>query len=392
MTNIFCLGKRSMVVTFIALYGLSGCTPSKKENNTSKDTEALGKILFFDENLSQNRTQSCASCHSPFAGFADPRSTDEMDKMVSMGDDGKSFGVRNAPTAAYAQFSPAFHKRKDGVYVGGQFLDGRETDLKGQAGGPPMNPVEMGMKSKNAVVARLQENKTYVASFKKLYGATIFKNSDKTYLAMTKAIEAFEKTKEFNPFDSKYDRSLTGGYKLTTQEELGRQLFFSKKETNCSSCHQLNKSNSAKKETFSNYEYHNIGVPSNSKIVAMKGGKFIDHGLLENPAVKDPAQDGKFKVPTLRNVAVTGSYMHNGVFKELRTVILFHDKYNAKSKKRQINPETGKKWAKPEVAVNLSLKILKTAAALDDKKINALVAFLKTLTDKRYEDMLADNE
>jgi cytochrome c peroxidase len=91
----------------------------------------------------------------------------------------------------------------------------------------------------------------------------------------------------------------------------------------------------------------------------------------------------------LRNVAVTGPYMHNGVFKELRTVILFYNKYVAKSPRRQINPETGKAFDSPEVAENLSLKELKSAPALDDKRIDALVAFLKTLTDKRYEHLLA---
>ena len=114
----------------------------------------------------------------------------------------------------------------------------------------------------------------------------------------------------------------------------------------------------------------------------------MDHGLLENPAVEDKAQDGKFKVPSLRNVAVTGPYMHNGVFKDLRTVVLFYDKYNSKSAKRQINPETGKPWGPPEVPGTLSMTELEHGPALKDQRIDALVAFLKTLTDKRYEPLL----
>ena len=94
------------------------------------------------------------------------------------------------------------------------------------------------------------------------------------------------------------------------------------------------------------------------------------------------------KTPTLRNVAVTGPYMHNGVFKDLRTVVLFYNKYNSKSSKRQINPETGKKWRSPEVAENISLKELETGPALKNKRIDALVAFMKTLTDSRYEYLL----
>ena len=119
-----------------------------------------------------------------------------------------------------------------------------------------------------------------------------------------------------------------------------------------------------------------------------KGKNFIDHGLLENPIVTDKKHDAKYKVPTLRNIAVTAPYMHNGIFKDLKTVVLFYDKYNSRSKKRTINPETGKTWAEPEVAETVSLKELKTGPALKMKRINALVAFMEALTDKRYEHLL----
>ncbi len=356
----------------------------------SEDTaESLGKMLYFDPNLSLNRTQSCATCHSPQLGFIDPRDNG-VQGMASLGDDGKSIGDRNAPTASYASFSPDFHLNTKGQYIGGQFYDGREKDLKGQAGGPPLNPGEMAMPDKKEVVKRLLENSTYQSLFKKLYGENIFNNIDQAYLAMTKSIEAFEKTDLFSPFDSKYDRYLKGEYKLTSQQDLGMTLFFSQQFTNCNICHQLRKLPSAKQETFSNYEYHNIGTPVNT-ILRSKNGlgeKHIDHGLLENPLVQDKNQAGKIKVSTLRNIAVTGPYMHNGVFKDLRTVVLFYNKYNSKSEKRQINPETSKKWRAPEVSENISLKELKTGPALDNKRIDALVEFLKILTDKRYEHLL----
>lgn len=353
--------------------------------------EALGKALFFDVNLSKNRTQSCSTCHTPDAGFVDPHETD-VGKAVSLGDDGKSLGDRNTPTASYARFSPPFHKNKAGVFVGGQFLDGRELNLQGQAGGPPLNSIEMGMPDKASVVARLKENPLYISAFARLFDKPIFDDSEKAYAAMTKAIAAFEKTEFFSPFTSKYDRSLRGAYKLTNQEELGRLLFFSRQFTNCNICHQLRKLPGGKQETFSNYEFHNIGVPANLAARRYNGVAkgHIDHGLLNNPMVDDKSQDGKFKTPTLRNIAVTGPYMHNGVFKDLRTVILFYNKYNSISKKRHINPETTKQWRTPEVPANLSIKELETGPALDDKRVDALVAFLKTLTDKRYEHLLND--
>ncbi len=352
------------------------------------DKATLGQQLYFDKNLSKNRTQSCATCHNPAHGFIDERNNG-VNGAASLGDDGKSLGDRNAPTATYAVFSPNFHLNKKGNYVGGQFHDGREKDLAGQAGGPPINPGEMAMPNKETTVERIMENKTYISLFKKLYGDTIFDDKTKTYAAMADSIAHFEKTEFFAPFDSKYDRHLTGEYKMTKQEDLGMTLFFSQQFTNCNICHQLKKIPASEKETFSNYEYHNIGVPVNTALrnVNGKGNDFIDHGLLENTVVTDQQHDGKFKVPTLRNSAVTAPYMHNGVFQELKTVILFYDKYNSKRKKRRINPETKKPWGKPEVTETIALKELETGPALDNKRINALVAFLKTLTDKRYEHL-----
>ncbi|MCB1447982.1 MAG: methylamine utilization protein MauG, partial [Rhizobiaceae bacterium] len=84
-----------------------------------------------------------------------------------------------------------------------------------------------------------------------------------------------------------------------------------------------------------------------------------------------------------------GPYMHNGVFRDLRTVILFYNKYNSKKKSRQIDPETGERWAPPEVAENIDMEKLETGPGLDDRRIDALVAFLKTLTDSRYEHLLS---
>jgi cytochrome c peroxidase len=121
------------------------------------------------------------------------------------------------------------------------------------------------------------------------------------------------------------------------------------------------------------------------------GADHVDRGLLEHPRIDDENQAGKFKVPTLRNVAVTGPYMHNGVFQELRTTILFYDKFNNST--RQLNPETGQPWREPEVKQNLALEEEEfDAPALTDKEVDALVAFLKTLTDQRYEHLLEVNE
>ncbi|MCW8843467.1 MAG: methylamine utilization protein MauG [Rhodobacteraceae bacterium] len=354
--------------------------------------EALGEVLFFDTDLSANRTQSCATCHDPDYGFVDSRPT-EVGKAVSLGDDGKSLGDRSAPTASYAAFVPPFHQQADGTYVGGMFWDGRAATLEDQAGGPLLNPIEMGMPDKASVVARLEEKPAYVESFQSLFGAEVMADVDAAYRGMTQAIAAFERTDLFAPFDSKYDRYLRGEVAFTHEEELGKLLFFSQQFTNCNMCHQLRQSAIDPRETFTNNEYHNIGTPMNTAVRAVNGvaADFRDEGLLAHPGIDDPAQRGKIKVPTLRNIAVTGPYMHNGVFEDLRTVILFYNKYNSKAEARQVNPETGQPWRAPEVEGTLSMEELETGPALDDNRVDALVAFLKTLTDARYEALLEED-
>jgi cytochrome c peroxidase len=364
-------------------------TVSRAEDRLS-ELQKLGEALFHDENLSLSRSQSCASCHEPSQGFSDPRRSAEG--AFSLGDDGRSLGNRNAPTAAYAAFVPPLQLHEDGVWRGGLFWDGRARDLEEQAGGPPLNPVEMALPEKAVVLQRLQENESYNQSFAELFSPDVLRDEDQGFAAMTQAIAAYERSDTFAPFDSKYDRYLAGKAELSAEEELGRVLFFSQQFTNCNQCHQLRKSPIGAQETFSDYSYHNIGVPRNPHVVSQAGmpESYVDAGLLANPAVQDPAQRGKFRTPTLRNVAVTGPYMHNGVFQDLRTVVLFYNRYNSKAKAAQINPESGATCGPAPVPQTLSANELTHGPALDARRVDALVAFLKTLTDQRYEDLLAD--
>lgn len=377
---------KGLTLAGIVVAGL-GLSAQAAEEGALDTLEALGQRLFFDVNLSANRTQSCASCHNPEHAFTDPRG------MASPGDDGISLGDRNAPTTMYAALIPAFHQTEDGVWFGGQFHDGRASGLAEQAAGPPLNPSEMGMADTAAVVARLQEDPAYQAAFPALFGADIFEEPEAAYAAMAEAIASFERTEVFSPFTSKYDRFLRGEVALTPEEELGRVLFFSEQFTNCNQCHQVGASLMDQRETFTDYSYHNIGVPENVELRGLNGVAIgtIDEGLALNPAVAGAASErGKFRTPTLRNVAVTGPYMHNGVFADLRTVVLFYNQYNTKVAERRINPETGVPFARPQVAATLSVKELTHGPALDDRRIDALVAFMKTLTDARYEPLLKD--
>ena len=351
--------------------------------------EELGRTLFFDINLSRDRTIACSSCHDPSRAFIDWRGS-PAGLAASIGNDSVSLGDRSAPTLSYAALIPEFHINSEGQYVGGMFWDGREPDLEGQAGGPFLNSIEMQMPDKAAVVSRLLEDDTYPDMFRELFGEDVFDDVNTAYLRMTEAIAAAERAPFFSPFDSKYDRYLQGTYEPTEEEMLGMTLFFSEQFTNCNQCHQLKLFAESEGETFTNNQYFNVATPVNKELRAANGlgETHVDKGLLENPAVDDPSQAGKFKTPTLRNVAMTAPYMHNGVFGDLKTVVQFYNKFNLRGPARDFDPDTGIPWGEPEVLENIDMEKLEFGDALDDRSIDALVAFMKMLTDQRYEHLV----
>jgi len=399
-------------VAVSSLLVLSGCgsssSNSTKKTDSSSPTEEtstdskltakqqLGKTLFFDKTLSKTGKTNCATCHDPDHAFIDARFQGDVNQTLfvhgafSVGDDGVSLGGRNSPTASYAMFSPEFGE-VDGVYKGGQFHDGRAATLKIQAMGPPLDGAEMQMPDKNLVVERIKKNSNYITQFKALYGEDVFNSADNAYDKMAEAIADFETTKEFVPFDSKFDRWVTGAYKFTELEQKGYNLYNSDK-TNCRLCHTLNsKSINSTQELFSNYEYENVGTPRNSFAMNRRA----ELGLQDADAVfrglgkvtDDTAHDGKSRVPTLRNIAVTDPYMSNGQFKKLRTVIEFYDFMSGKGS-HNTNNETGKPWGGNDFPATVNHTKLGQTEPLSDDDINALIAFLRTLTDKKYENLM----
>jgi cytochrome c peroxidase len=350
----------------------------------------LGRMLFFDTRLSAGRNLSCASCHDPSRAFSDP-GHNAAAGAVSIGSDEKSFGDRNAASLSYVSRVPAFHRTTTGDYAGGLFLDGRAASLVEQAKEPITNAIEMGLPDAGAVRERLLEDEVYARGFEALLGPASLASAQQALHSVATAIAAFETGDDFATFDSKYDRYLRGEVELTRDEEIGRVLFFSEL-VNCSHCHLLDRRERIPNELFTNYRYHNIGVPPN-RAARQRNGlgvQHVDAGLLQNPAVGDAAQAGRFRVPSLRNVAVTGPYMHNGVFEELETAIVFYNRFLLRNAESRINPETGQPWREPEVPGTVDLELLEAGQPLTRERVAQLVAFLKTLTDARYEHLLRD--
>jgi cytochrome c peroxidase len=357
-------------------------------NPESGDLADLGRALFFDARLSATGNQSCSSCHDPSRAFSDARDNG-VAGAASLGDDGVSLGDRNAPSLSYASLTPDFHRDVDGEHVGGFFVDGRAATMIEQAQEPILNPIEMALPNAAAVRESVRAVPGYAAAFEELIGAASLDTPEQAQISVATAIAAFENTEEFAPFDSKYDRYLRGELSLDKEEELGRILFFSEL-INCNRCHLLDRREHRPREVFTNHRYHNIGVPINSKLRAKNGlgEDHIDKGLLQNPRVNDKAQSGRFRVPSLRNVAITGPYMHNGVFRELETAIVFYNRFLLVSEESHTNPETNQPWGAAEVPRTVDLQLLREGQPLTDRRVSQLVAFLETLTDQRYEHLL----
>lgn len=376
-------------LTLIAALLFAGVLIGMARGDDALDSKAkLGAALFADRNLSITRGQSCISCHSPNLAFTDPRTLGKANGAVSRGADRKTLGDRNAPTLLYAALAPDFTVEADGRPRGGFFLDGRATTLEAQAGEPLLNPREMAMPDRAGVAARIKENPDYVAAFRKLFGADVLTSADTLFAAVEQALATFNRTPDFARFDARYDRALKGEAQLSDLEQRGRDLFFGK--AGCATCHS---SASGAKDTFTDYRYYNLGVPANAVVRQLNGAQpgAVDVGVRTTRSDLPRAFDGAFKVPSLRNVAVTSPYMHNGIFEDLATAIRFHARFAAGSDGDAAggkNPETGKAWAAPEVAGTLDRRSLQAVPALSDADIAALVAFLATLTDREFEELL----
>lgn len=346
----------------------------------------LGQQLFFDKNLSEPSGQACSSCHAPLAAFTDADKT----RPTSKGVDPSLRGSRNAPTIMYAAFSPIFHFDKQAnLYQGGQFWDGRASTLREQAKGPFLNPIEMANPTPDAVIEKIKKSSTtdYQRTFEAIYGQNIL-DSMRAYDAVVDAIAAFERSDVLNPFTSKYDLYLFGKALFSASERRGLRLFEGK--GNCIACHSSRPINGTP-PLFTDFTYDNIGVPKNPdnpfyqlpRPFNPDGLAFVDLGLGGHLA--EPNHEGKFKVPTLRNIALTPPYTHNGYFTTLRGVVTFYSTHNVikHCAKALVDEKTAlqtKCWPLPEVPQNVNVSELGNLK-LNQSEINDLVAFLNTLTD-----------
>ena len=260
--------------------------PASPENPPTKETIDLGRRLFFSPILSVDRSLSCATCHDPVKGFAESH-------QVSTGVHG-SKGKRNAPTILNA------------VYSKTQFWDGRAASLEEQVSGPMTNSIEMG-NTLEGVERAVAADADLVRAFQTAYGPGK-PNMDK----ITKAIAAFERTLVSG--NSPFDRFMYAGDKTAMSEEAQRgfEVFRNPAKGNCAVCHKIE----AKHALFTDNLFHNLGAGMDSQGEIADPGRFAVTGR--------DADRGSFKTPSLRNVALTAPYMHDGSLRSLKEVVDFY--------------------------------------------------------------------
>ncbi len=369
--------------------------------------EQLGAKLFSDTNLSEPRGLACASCHQPTNGFFGVNGSPVP--AVARGANG-ALGYRKPPGLTYAMFSPRFGfvDKKDEetgkiekTPVGGQFHDGRADDLAGQAAGPLLNPIEMNNPSKAAVVAKVKAA-AYAPLAQQAFGDILFDDFDQAFDKLMTAIAAFERTAPFHAFSSKFDATLRGEAKFSKLEAEGFALFKNPKKGNCLACHVGEQGSKQPQDwLFTDFTYDTLGAPRNAAIPADAKSDFYDLGLCSRPGLAEVAPKGfdldsvcgAFKVPSLRNVGLRAPYFYNGSVATLREAVAFYAT-------RDTNPE---RWY-PKGADGAARKFddlpekyhdnvnvkevpydkrLGQTPRLNDHEIDAITAFLQTLTDKR---------
>lgn len=361
---------------------------TKMEGTDSK--AKLGMKLFFDSNLSNPPGQSCSSCHSPSTAFSDPDRSHPTSKGIIPG----RFGNRNSPTAMYTAFNPQFREQKDEesgelLWVGGLFLDGRASTLEEQAKGPFLNPLEMNNPDKRTVVEKVQS--AYAQEFMNEFGSDVFADPEKAYDRIAEVIATFERTPVFSPFSSKYDAFLEGKATLTQEEMRGLKLFEDPKKGNCAACHPSQLGSNGEHPLFTDFTYDNIGLPKNplnpfyavDRLLNPTGKTFQDIGLAGT--TKQDKDKGRFKVPTLRNIALTAPYTHNGFFQTLKGTVEFYNSRDTRpSCKDPMTTESDALstgcWPKPEIEETANREELGNLG-LTEQDIDDIVSFLNTLTD-----------
>ena len=377
---------------------------------------ALGRAMFKDPGLSAGGKLSCASCHDPAAAFGPNARTPSPFADANPA----HAGTRAIPSLRYAQFAGRFTEHTtddeethgvDGGPTGGFTWDGRVDTAREQARIPLFDEREMANVDE-ASLARRVAAAPYAAQFRAAFSAprgNVFADPKQVVAWMALAFEVYEQAPEFAPFDSRYDRWLAGRDTLTPAELRGLALFRDPDKGNCDTCHPSRRSSSGRAPLFTDAGFIAVGAPRRAQLPPLPAssvlapmassarGAEVDLGLCRSGREglgDDPSFCGRFRAPTLRNVAVRASFFHNGSLQSLRDAVAFYATRDTDPARWYSRNADGSVHvfddlpAEAAAHVNREPPFVPLADGrprLDDQEIDDLVAFLQTLTDADVE-------
>ncbi len=372
---------------------------------------ALGRAMFSDPGLSADGRLACASCHDPATAFGPNAQT--PNPFVDA--DPSHAGTRAIPSLRYAQFSLRFTEHTvddeethgvDGGPTGGFTWDGRADTARAQALIPLFSDHEMG-NADEAGLARRVAGARYADDFRRAFSAPghdVFADPAQVVAWMAAAFEVFEQGPEFAPFDSRYDRWLAGTGTLSIAEQRGLKLYRDPTRGNCETCHPSARTAAGAAPLFTDAGFIAVGAPRRSGLPAMAAttahplasearGTEVDLGLCRSGRrglTDDPSFCGRFRTPTLRNVATRTSFFHNGSVHSLREAVAFYATRDTDPGHWYAQNADGTVHAYDDLPADMAQYVDREVPfeplpggkqRLGDAQIDDLVAFLRTLTD-----------
>jgi cytochrome c peroxidase len=361
----------------------------------------LGRAIFFDASLSEPRGTSCASCHDPGRAFSGNHGSRIG---VPLGSRPGHFARRSSPSLLYLKYVPRFRFFQEGdepgaAPFGGLFWDGRVDTIQELVRQPLLNPDEMNDRDARAVATKIARA-SWAAAFRRAFGAAALDDPEAALASLGVAVEAFLTSDEMAPFSSRFDDVMRGRASFTAVEAEGMRVFKDPAKGACIGCHPFferkgpdarGQGASAMISLFTDYGYDAVSPPRNPRLPP--AARKPDLGLCERTDRANPSSDGgyciNFRTPSLRNVAVRSSYLHNGVFDELRDVVAFYATRDT-SPRRWYRSGVKFEDTPPKYRDHVNVttppynRLPGQAPALTDAEIDAVVAFLRTLTDARY--------
>ena len=399
----------TVAVTVLTLATACGRPASSRSSDPAKRTavlRALGQQIFMDTSLSASGRIACATCHVPDRAFGPPDG-----RAVQLGGiNGNAPGMRAVPTLRYLQRIRPFTRHAleppeddddgegpvDGGPAGGLTWDGRVDRARDQARLPLLSPYEMGNATIDDVSARILAA-PYASDVRQFMAES---REDATSVALD-ALQAFESTPElFAPYTSRFDDVTRGRAAFTPIERTGLVLFMNRDLGNCASCHPSEPDRDGTPPAFSDYGMVALGLPRNADIPANRDPRYVDLGLC-GPSridlVNESQYCGRFRTPTLRNVATRQVFFHNGSVHTLRDAVAFYATRDSDPARWFPRGADGLTLLfddlparyRANVETGAPFGLVRGRARLSDSDVDAIVAFLETLTDADMRNVSA---